>query len=86
MAKPDQAKAAKKPTAPRASKTKATLGVGSGRRSAKSAAVGISAEDRYAMIAHEAYLRAVERGFAPGNELDDWLAAEAEIEMRLASR
>ena len=28
-------------------------------------------------IAIAAYLRAEQRGFAPGNELDDWLRAEA---------
>lgn len=32
-----------------------------------------------AMIAEAAYFRAEKRGFAPGHELEDWLAAEAEI-------
>ena len=31
------------------------------------------------MIAEAAYFRAEKRGFAPGAELEDWLAAEAEI-------
>jgi hypothetical protein len=31
------------------------------------------------MVAEAAYYRAEKRGFAPGQELDDWLAAEAEI-------
>lgn len=31
------------------------------------------------MISDAAYYRAQKRGFAPGRELDDWLAAEAEI-------
>jgi len=31
------------------------------------------------MIATEAYFRAAERSFAPGHELDDWLAAERKI-------
>jgi len=35
-----------------------------------------SREQRIAIIA---YLRAAERGFEPGHELDDWLAAEREI-------
>jgi hypothetical protein len=35
--------------------------------------------DLHAQIAERAYLRAQQRGFAPGQELDDWLAAEAEI-------
>ena len=33
----------------------------------------------HVQIAERAYLRAQMRGFAPGQELDDWLAAEAEI-------
>jgi hypothetical protein len=38
------------------------------------------------MIATAAYRRAEERGFEPGHELEDWLAAEAEINDLLASR
>jgi hypothetical protein len=32
------------------------------------------------MIALDAYLRAERRGFEPGHELEDWLAAQAEID------
>jgi len=32
--------------------------------------------DRRIMIEREAYLRAERRGFEPGHELEDWLAAE----------
>lgn len=35
---------------------------------------------RHAMIAEAAYFRAERRGFIPGEELSDWLAAEAEVE------
>jgi hypothetical protein len=42
------------------------------------AAEPMSAEARYRWIAHAAYLRAEKRGFAPGHEIDDWLAAEAD--------
>jgi len=35
--------------------------------------------DRYTMIAQAAYYRAEKRGFRPGEQLDDWLAAEADI-------
>jgi hypothetical protein len=38
-----------------------------------------SGEARYRWIAHAAYLHAERRGFAPGHEIDDWLAAEAEF-------
>jgi len=34
---------------------------------------------RRAMVSEAAYYRAQKRGFEPGRELDDWLAAEAEI-------
>jgi len=40
-------------------------------------------EDRQSMIAKAAYLRAERRNFAPGHELDDWLAAEAEVDREL---
>ncbi len=36
-------------------------------------------ETREDMIRKAAYLRAERRGFAPGKELDDWLAAEREV-------
>jgi hypothetical protein len=35
--------------------------------------------DAAATIAERAYFKALERGFAPGFELDDWLAAEREL-------
>jgi len=38
-----------------------------------------SARERYEMIAEAAYFRAAERDFAPGHEIDDWLAAEKEV-------
>ncbi|HEY8507133.1 MAG TPA: DUF2934 domain-containing protein [Steroidobacteraceae bacterium] len=34
---------------------------------------------------HAAYFRAERRGFAPGHELDDWLAAEREIDQLITS-
>lgn len=43
----------------------------------------VSPEKRHAMIAEAAYFRAAQRGFAPGAELDDWLAAEAQIDRAL---
>lgn len=39
---------------------------------------------RTAMIAEGAYYIAERRGFDAGHELDDWLAAEAEIDRALA--
>ena len=41
-------------------------------------------DSREAEIARVAYFRAQARGFGPGRELDDWLAAEREVGARLA--
>jgi hypothetical protein len=46
--------------------------------------VPVSAAERQAMIEHNAYLRAQSRDFAPGHHLEDWLAAEAEVDQRIA--
>ncbi len=45
----------------------------------------VSEDMRRAMIAQAAYLRAERRGFTGGNEVDDWLAAEAEVEALLSA-
>lgn len=41
--------------------------------------------ERMQRIATAAYYRAEARGFAPGHELDDWVAAEAEMSPRALS-
>ncbi|MEJ5211801.1 MAG: DUF2934 domain-containing protein [Burkholderiales bacterium] len=41
---------------------------------------GLPLEVREAMIREAAYYLAEKRGFAPGHELDDWLAAEAALD------
>ena len=43
-----------------------------------------SESERRAMIAAEAYLRAERRNFAAGHEIEDWVAAEAEVNARLS--
>jgi hypothetical protein len=45
--------------------------------------VAVTREARRALIAESAYLRAERRGFAPGHEAEDWLAAEAEVDALL---
>lgn len=50
---------------------------------ARKSAVPPNGEDRLRMIAEEAYYRAERRGFTPGRELDDWLAAEIEVDALL---
>jgi type IV secretory pathway VirB9-like protein len=42
--------------------------------------------DREAMVRMAAYLRAARRGFAPGHEVEDWLAAEAEVSGQLQGK
>ena len=45
-----------------------------------SASTTVSNEERHQLISRAAYLRAEQRNFAPGCELEDWLIAEAEID------
>ena len=47
---------------------------------------GISDEERRRMIAEAAYFIAQRRDFDGGLDLEDWLAAEAEVNARLAPR
>jgi hypothetical protein len=46
----------------------------------------ITPEDRLRFIAEAAYFKAEQRSFAEGNELEDWVEAEAEIDALLDSR
>lgn len=48
-------------------------------------AAQIDPEQRHQMIAEAAFSIAQARGFTPSQELDDWLAAEREIEQRLSN-
>jgi Protein of unknown function (DUF2934) len=43
----------------------------------------VTPEARRALIAESAYLRAERRGFEPGHENEDWLAAEQEVDALL---
>ena len=42
-----------------------------------------SEDERRRMIAEAAYFRAARREFAPGGELEDWLAAQREVDALL---
>ena len=58
------------------------------RKPAKAATVttaraDVSAAEIRQLIEEAAYYKAEERGFAPGHELEDWIAAEAEVRRRL---
>jgi Protein of unknown function (DUF2934) len=46
----------------------------------------MSPEEVYRLIQETAYYKAKARGFAPGNEVQDWIEAEAEVRMRLENR
>lgn len=52
-------------------------------RSLDEIAVETYSKTRREMIAEAAYHRALRRGFRGGSALDDWLAAEAEIDAML---
>jgi hypothetical protein len=56
---------------------------GARKTTAPAPRVALTREARHAMIAESAYLRAERRGFAPGHETEDWLAAEAEVDALL---
>ncbi len=43
----------------------------------------VDPEQRMALIAEAAYLRAEKRGFSGGEEVQDWLAAESEVDAKL---
>jgi hypothetical protein len=58
----------------------ASMAVESG--TATSASSRIDPEVRRQMVAAEAYFRAERRGFAAGQEVEDWIAAESEVDAR----
>ena len=84
---------ARRETSPKKSTSRKSANRGTDRTSARSAPaaepdssrVKVDAATRYNLIARAAYLRAEQRGFAPGGETQDWLEAEAEIERLLKS-
>lgn len=47
------------------------------------AKLNLAGEDRRRLIAEAAYFRAERRGFQAGRELEDWLAAEIEVDALL---
>jgi Protein of unknown function (DUF2934) len=47
--------------------------------------VAVSDETRRSMISEAAYLRAEQRGFTAGYELEDWLLAEREVDVLLSA-
>jgi hypothetical protein len=72
----------KSPTAPSAGKPAPRKTLGRKKLEAPTASF-VGPERRAALIAEAAYYRAEQRGFAPGHETEDWLAAEAEVDAKL---
>ena len=78
-----------------ATKTKRkTLGLSKTAKSRKAAsatkggdyeAADITPEERHRMVAEAAYYRAEQHGFNPDRHMEDWLAAEAEVDNMLES-
>lgn len=55
-------------------------------RSAKAGSTSIDPEVRRQLVAAEAYFLAERRGFAGGNALEDWVAAERVVDSRLKQK
>jgi len=70
-----------KKRAPR--KTAATAAARPRKKTGSAPASFVGPGQRTALIAKAAYFRAESRGFAPGHETEDWLAAEAEVDAKL---
>jgi hypothetical protein len=75
---------------PKRSTTKTSTAKAAAPKSEKSkprpsdvAAPMIDPDHRRALIAEQAYLIAERRNFGPGNEVEDWLAAEAAVDTAL---
>jgi hypothetical protein len=57
-----------------------------GAEAEKADAGAVSPEERHQMIAVAAYYLAERRGFCPGYEIQDWCAAEQEVDRQLENR
>jgi Protein of unknown function (DUF2934) len=79
----------KKPTSRKAATSEseltnlATIAVLESRQTPTAVSTGIDPEVRRQLVAAEAYFLAERRGFAAGNELEDWVNAEAAVDSRL---
>ncbi|AGX88568.1 DUF2934 domain-containing protein [Candidatus Symbiobacter mobilis] len=58
---------------------------GCGTRSRSKSANGLTPEQRLHYVEVAAFYIAERRGFAPGNPMEDWCAAEAEIDRLIAT-
>ncbi|HXH72465.1 MAG TPA: DUF2934 domain-containing protein [Mariprofundaceae bacterium] len=56
------------------------------KASLKGAEVMSMLQERRNMVAEAAYYRAQQRDFAAGNEMEDWLEAEKEVDRQLGNK
>lgn len=84
-AKPAASKPAVKPATPAkpAATAKPAAAKATKPAAKKSNAAALTPEQRRCYVEVAAYYMAERRGFAGGNEMDDWMAAEAEIDRLL---
>lgn len=80
---PDPRNPVQNPDAVKVPRTAKRKRVAAGSPPASAEVTRITASDRHAMIATAAYYRAERRHFAPGFEVEDWVAAEAEVDASL---
>ena len=73
----------KNPTAPTTRKRAPRQAANSTEQQISRVTPFVDPQQRAALIAEAAYFRAEKRGFSPGNETTDWLAAEAEVDASL---
>ncbi len=66
--------------------TKRVSTTGTKRKTTTTGNPAIDPDMRRRLIAAEAYFLAERRGFAPGNELADWVAAEAAVDSRFKQK
>lgn len=79
-AKPAAAVKPAKDAAPKAAAKKPAAAKPATSRASKAKSLkNVTPEQRYRMICDAAYFKAEKRNFAPENEIQDWLDAEAEV-------
>ncbi len=78
-----QPKAARTPTRKKSSAVKETP-IAAAAADPSAQCVVTTPTERQHMIERAAYFRSQQRGFVPGFEMEDWLAAEAEVDQGLA--
>ena len=81
MAMPSEKSPATK--TPRKRAPRKTGGAASASAGAQTFGQFVGPEQRAALIAEAAFFRAEKRGFAPGHEVEDWFAAESEVDAKL---